>query len=179
MQNLRHPLQPPQPRRPLHGFRRRGLPDLVVGGVEETTLKNPIRAITMQKYLKLLPTIALLADVFTGSSHADTHVVQFSKGASSSVQKGMVKGGTDQDFVLKAGAGQTMKVKLNAKGTLVTFNVLNKATNENLFNGKDEGVNQWSGSLPSDGEYIVRVYGVGQGKAASHKTPFSISFGIK
>lgn len=46
----------------------------------------------MQKYLKLLPTIALLADVFTGSSHADTHVVQFSKGASSSVQKGVVKG---------------------------------------------------------------------------------------
>jgi len=115
----------------------------------------------------------------TGVATAATHPVHFAKGASSSTAKGVVKGHDSEDYVLRAASGQTMNVKLSAKSTLIYFNVLKPGSEEAIFVGSSEGKNSWSGSLPADGDYTVRVYTMGKGKDAGHTTPFSLSISIK
>jgi len=124
-------------------------------------------------------TLLISLILYTGTSIAATHPVQFAKGTSSSSVKGVVKGANDEDYVLRASGGQTMNVKLSAKSTLIYFNVLNKASDETLYVGSSVGKNAWSGSLPTDGDYIIRVYTMGKGKDSGHSTPFSLSISIK
>jgi hypothetical protein len=124
-------------------------------------------------------TLLMSLFLYTGTAAAANHPVQFALGTSSSSVKGIVKGSNDEDYVLRASGGQTMTVKLSAKSTLIYFNVLNKVSDETLYVGSSVGKNAWSGSLPTDGEYIIRVYTMGKGKDAGHSTPFSLSISIK
>ncbi len=133
------------------------------------------------KIPKILLSSALISlCLHAGVATADaTHPVQFAKGASSSTVKGVVKGSSTEDYVLRAAAGQTMGVKLSAKSTLIYFNVLKKGADEAIFVGSMEGKNSWSGPLTDGGDYIVRVYTMGKGKEPGHTTPFSLNISIK
>ncbi|MCX7110573.1 MAG: DNA breaking-rejoining protein [Proteobacteria bacterium] len=132
------------------------------------------------KIPKILLSSALFSlCLYMGVATAATHPVQFAKGATSSTAKGVIKGSATEDYVMGAASGQTMNVKLSAKSTLIYFNVLKPGSDEAIFVGSSEGKNSWSGSLPSDGEYTVRVYTMGKGKDAGHVTPFSLSVSIK
>jgi len=83
--------------------------------------------------------------------------VQFAKGASSAVIKGQLKGDADVDYVVRVAAGQTLSVKLQKTNAQNYFNVMPPgSTGSAMFVG-DSGEN-YSGVLPTDGDYIVRVY---------------------
>jgi len=83
--------------------------------------------------------------------------VQFAKGSSSTVITGQIKGDTTIDYVVRAAAGQTLSVKLQKSNGQNYFNVLPPgSTGSAMFVG-DSGEN-YSGTLPADGDYAVRVY---------------------
>jgi hypothetical protein len=83
--------------------------------------------------------------------------VQFAKGASSAVIKGQIKGDAMVDYLVRAAAGQTLSVKLQKSNAQNYFNVMPPgSTGSAMFVG-DTGEN-YTGMLPADGDYIVRVY---------------------
>ena len=85
--------------------------------------------------------------------------VTFSKGASSTTIKGATKGGADVDYVVRAAAGQTLEVKLQATNPQNYFNVLPPgSTNVAMYAGNMTGDPPWSAVLPADGDYAIRVY---------------------
>jgi hypothetical protein len=106
-------------------------------------------------------TILVLTQSFAGAAVADAGIrqekVQFAKGASSAVIKGQLKGDATVDYLVRAAAGQTLSVKLQKTNAQNYFNVMPPgSTGSAMFVG-DSGEN-YSGVLPTDGDYIVRVY---------------------
>ena len=83
--------------------------------------------------------------------------VQFAKGASSADIKGQLKGDATVDYVVRAAAGQTLSVKLQKTNAQNYFNVLPPASQGSAMFVGDDGEN-YSGVLPADGDYTVRVY---------------------
>ena len=85
--------------------------------------------------------------------------VTFAKGSSSATIKGTIKGSSDVDYLVRASAGQTLEVKLQATNGQNYFNVLPPgAANVAMFAGGATGEPSWSGMLPADGDYAIRVY---------------------
>lgn len=85
--------------------------------------------------------------------------VTFGKGASSATIKGTLKGGGDVDYVVRAAAGQTLEVKLQASNGQNYFNVLPPGSaNVAMFAGDMGSKQEWAGMLPADGDYAIRVF---------------------
>jgi len=106
-------------------------------------------------------TAITFAQALVGAAAADTGIrqekVQFAKGASSAVIKGQLKGDATVDYTVHAAAGQTLAVDLKKSNPQNYFNVMPPgSTGSAMFVG-DSGAN-YSGVLPTDGEYTVRVY---------------------
>lgn len=100
-----------------------------------------------------------LAVPLTGTALAQiiTTNVSFPKGATSTVITGTIAGEQTRDYVVRAGAGQIMKVTLRGS-PIVYFNVLAPGSNdEAIFTGSSEG-NSFSGTLSASGPYKIRVY---------------------
>jgi len=135
----------------------------------------------MGKKLSGLVLVALLLTSFAALTRAQdgiaTQRVQFAHGSSSSTVKGAIQADVARDYVLGAKAGQTMSVKLETTSNLY-FNVLPPKSEEALFVGKmvADGEN-WSGKLPADGDYTIRVYAMGDAKQGNH--PFTGTISIK
>jgi len=114
------------------------------------------------KFYWVAATMALvLVQPVMGTAVADAGIrqekVQFAKGASSAVIKGQLKGDAMVDYVVRAAAGQTLSVELQKTNAQNYFNVMPPgSTGSAMFVG-DSGEN-YSGVLPTDGDYIVRVY---------------------
>jgi hypothetical protein len=85
--------------------------------------------------------------------------VTFAKGASAATVKGTLKGGDDVDYLVRAAAGQTLEVKLQGTNAQNDFNVLPPGSaNVAMFVSSMTGERSWSGMLPADGDYAIRVY---------------------
>lgn len=105
--------------------------------------------------------VLVLAQSVMGTAIADAGIrqekVQFAKGASSAVIKGQLRGDAMVDYLVPAAAGQTLSVKLQKTNAQNYLNVMPPgSTGSAMFVG-DSGEN-YSGVLPADGDYIVRVY---------------------
>jgi hypothetical protein len=104
----------------------------------------------------IIPALILAGTVAAGAGIRQ-EPVQFAKGSSSSVIKGQIKGDTTVDYIVHAAAGQTLSVKLQKTNPQNYFNVLPPgSTGSAMFVG-DSG-EDYSGTLPTDGDYAVRVY---------------------
>lgn len=131
----------------------------------------------MTKLLSLLTGIVLTMSL-VATAEAASKPVQFPKGKSSATIKGTVKGGEDVDYVLRAKAGQTLNVDFKADKGAAYFNVIPPgSTYEALFVGMNEG-DHYSGTLPKDGDYIIRVYLKGNAKNSGKPINFTINVGI-
>jgi len=90
-----------------------------------------------------------------GSGVAQTAIesqrVAFPAGAASTSLKGQLKGDQTVDYILRAGAGQTMTVELKGSNLQNYFNVIAAGTDIALFIGSSSG-NSFRGLLPSDGD---------------------------
>jgi hypothetical protein len=97
--------------------------------------------------------------------------VTFAKGASSATVQGTLKGGNDVDYLVRAAAGQTLEVKLQGTNSQNDFNVLPPGSaNVAMFVSSVSGTRSWSGILPADGDYAIRVY---LGRAAARRNESS------
>lgn len=104
--------------------------------------------------------------------------IHFAAGSSSATVKGSIAGDKTVDYKLSAKAGQTMSVQLKTGKTANYFNVLPPGSETALFVGSTSG-NEWSGTLPADGEYTVRVYLMRSAARRNEKANYTLTVGIK
>ena len=84
--------------------------------------------------------------------------VQFKAGSNSATIDSSITGYETVDYLLGAQEGQTMNVSLATQHTATYFNILAPGENETaMFNGSINE-NQFEGTLPSSGDYKIRVY---------------------
>lgn len=103
--------------------------------------------------------------------------IHFAKGKSSATVKGSITGYNTVDYKLGAKAGQAMNVKLKTGNTANYFNVLPPGSDVALFIGSTSG-NEWTGELPADGEYTVRVYLMRSAARRNEKANYTLTVGI-
>ncbi len=107
--------------------------------------------------------------------------VQFKAGASSATITGSITGDETVDYILGARAGQTMSVTLKTSKGANSFNVLPPGSQSGsaaaIGMGETSG-NAWTGTLPVDGDYTVRVY-LMRSAARRHETAkYTLTVGI-
>lgn len=108
----------------------------------------------------------------------ESRPLQFAKGTSSATVKGSLKGDTIIDYKLRAKAGQNMSVTLKTSNGANYFNVLPPGSSgEAIFTGSTSG-NEWTGPLPADGEYTVRVYLMRSAARRSETADYTLTVGI-
>lgn len=105
--------------------------------------------------------------------------VNLGTGAAKTVQ-GSVKGKAYVDYMVKAGAGQSLAVTLKPSSTSAYFNLLPpKSTGAALYNGSMGGNKMANRRLPSDGRYTIRIYLMGaaadEGKTVSYRLTVLLS----
>jgi hypothetical protein len=104
----------------------------------------------------------LLQPVAAATDSADperrSERVHFTKGATSTVIKSQIKGYHYVDYQVRAGAGQTLSVEMKTSNDANYFNILPPGSGDvAMFVGSMSG-NRFSGVLPADGDYAIRVY---------------------
>ncbi|MEQ7874158.1 hypothetical protein ABDK56_09175 [Sphingomonas sp. ASV193] len=98
-----------------------------------------------------------LALTTIASAQIITSNVNFARGRMATIIPGMIAGDQTRDYVVRANAGQTLRVRL-AGSPIVYFNVLPPGSNDQaIFIGSNEGRN-FSGTLSASGAYKIRVY---------------------
>jgi hypothetical protein len=103
--------------------------------------------------------------------------VQFKKGATTATIKGTIKGYETVDYLLGAKAGQTMQVALQTNNGTNYFNVLPPGSDAAIAIGSTLG-NKWTGTLPVDGEYTVRVYLMRSAARRNEAASYTLTVGI-
>lgn len=108
----------------------------------------------------------------------ESRPLQFSKGASSATVTGSLKGDKTIDYKLRAMAGQTMSVSLKTSNSANYLNLLPPgSTGEAIVVGSTSG-NEWTGPLPADGEYTVRVYLMRSAARRNETANYTLTVGI-
>jgi hypothetical protein len=108
----------------------------------------------------------------------ETRPVRFAKGASSATVKGSLKGYQTIDYTLRAKAGQTMSVKLQTSNGAHYFNVLPPGSNDVAIFIGSTGGNEWTGPLPADGEYKIRLYLMRSAARRKEAANYTLTVGI-
>jgi hypothetical protein len=135
------------------------------------------------KRLPIALAAALLFLLFVvGNASADPYrrieAVHFTKGATSTVIKGQVKGDNFVDYHLRAGAGQTLSVELKTGNASSYFNILPPGSSDvAMFIGSTSG-NRFSGLLSTDGDYTIRVYLMRNAARRTESANYTLNVGI-
>jgi hypothetical protein len=113
----------------------------------------------MRPVLAAAAALVLAVPVTAGAQPAPPRQerVSFAKGATSAVVKGQLKGDADVDYLVGAAAGQTLTVSLKVSNRSNYFNVLPPGSGDVAMYVGQTGEG-YSGMLPADGDYKVRVY---------------------
>ena len=141
--------------------------------VEEPPMKTPMRfAIAAAASLVLAVPLAA-----TAQAQIVTTELAFPKGASSVQVKGSIAGSQTRDYVVRASAGQLMKVTLKG-APIVYFNLLPPGSNDvAIFIGSTEG-NSFSGTLAKSGPYKIRVYQMRSSARRGEKGAFTLDIAV-
>lgn len=128
--------------------------------------------------LLLACVFACAASPVLASDAVESRPLQFTKGASSATVQGSLKGDKSIDYKVRAKAGQTMKVELKTSNTSNFFNVLPPGSKDvAIFIGSSDG-NSWTGPLPKDGEYAIRVYLMRSSGRQGEKADYTLTVAI-
>jgi hypothetical protein len=103
--------------------------------------------------------------------------VTFAKGASSATIKGQLKGDETMDYVVRAGAGQTITVTLKPSNPSNHFNVLPPGSPDAAMYVAQTG-ETYTGVLPADGDYTVRVYLMRNAARRGAVSTFTLTVGV-
>jgi len=113
---------------------------------------------TMVSYLVVAWSLAVASGWAWAAGGIETRPVHFAKGTSSATVRGVLQGDRIIDYTLGARTGQTMSVTLTTSNGANYFNVLPPGSKDvAIFVGSTSG-NEWTGVLPQNGEYTLRVY---------------------
>jgi hypothetical protein len=121
--------------------------------------------------------------VVTGLAHAANGIrretVTFARGTSSAQIEGRIEGHETIDYVIRAAAGQTLRVALKGKSNPQNyFNVLPPGSNDAAIFAGDTGGDVYQGMLPADGDYVLRVYLMRAAGRRDEGGTFTLSVGV-
>jgi hypothetical protein len=123
----------------------------------------------------------VLAQSGTGEAFAAAGIrqetVRFAKGASSAAIKGQLTGDATVDYVVRAAAGQALSVKLQETNPQNYFNVMPPASQGSAMFVGDTG-EDYSGVLPADGDYVVRVYLMRPAARRGESSNYTLTVGV-
>lgn len=135
----------------------------------------------LPRRLPRLATAALLATLSLGLAlPAATQAgerIHFARGNDNAAVEGSVTGSHHRDYILGARAGQTMSVSLITKGGAF-FNILPPGSHDVAIYNGSTGDGNASVRLPSNGDYTIRVYLMGDGKDSGRTVPYTLSVTI-
>lgn len=103
--------------------------------------------------------------------------VEFDKGSNGTVLSDKITGNSVLDYRLTAKAGQTMSLKLEAGTPSLCFNLLPPGDGEALHVGSRNGTT-YTGRLPEDGDYSVRLYLMGNARDTGLTVPYKLHISI-
>jgi len=103
----------------------------------------------------LFSTCLLIAASAVGSAQSKVRVSTAPQGFAA--PKGTIKGRAYTDYLVKAGAGQTLSVTMSASNSATYFNILPPNSEEAIFIGSTSGLSA-SRRIAMTGEYTIRVY---------------------
>ena len=130
------------------------------------------------RHLLLAMLVAIPCVAVHATDAIQSKPVQFAKGATSATVQGTLTGEQTVDYKLRARAGQTMKVSLKTSNGANYFNVLPPGSQDvAIFIGSSDG-NDWTGTLPADGEYSIRVYLMRSAARRNEVADYSLTVGI-
>jgi len=121
----------------------------------------------------------LLQPAFTAAAEASIRQerVQFARGAASAVVKGRIKGDADVDYLVRAGAGQTISVSLKRSNQMNYFNVLPPGSKDVAMYAAQTG-EDFTAVLPADGDYTIRVYLVRAAARRNESSDYTLTVGV-
>jgi hypothetical protein len=105
----------------------------------------------------LVSMLLVVSPLSVAAQNIKVKPITFTAGASSATVNGSLIGYQIVDYKLRAKAGQTMSVSLKTNNGANYFNVLPPGSNAAIAIGSTIG-NKWTGTLPVNGDYTVRVY---------------------
>lgn len=135
-------------------------------------LKMTMRGLMLACVLVAANGLAVAAD------DIEFRAVHFAKGASATTVKGSLKGYKIVDYRLRAKAGQTMNVTMKTSNASNYFNVLPPGSSDVAVFVGSSGGDEWSGTLPEDGEYAVRVYLMRNAARRNETANYTLTVGI-
>lgn len=103
--------------------------------------------------------------------------VSFKPGATSASVRGTIRGNGFVDYVVGAKAGQIMTVTLKTTNLANYFNVLPPGSDAAIAIGSTVG-DKWTGTLPADGDYTVRVYLMRSAARRNESATYTLSIGV-
>ena len=129
--------------------------------------------------------ISLIAVIFFSvimailpAAEAETKTVTFGKGKTSTSISGKIKGHDDVDYLIRASARQTLIVDISGGKMPPYFNILPPgSTGEAVYNGSVNG-DHYEGVLDKDGDWIIRVYQMGDAKDSNKTTSYKLKISI-
>ena len=125
--------------------------------------------------------ILLVQPLYATAAAADSDIrqerVQFAKGATSVVVKGHLKGDSDVDYLVRAGAGQTINVSLKRSNPMNYFNVLPPGSKDVAMYAGQTG-EDFTAVLPTDGDYTIRVYLIRAAARRNESSDYTLTIGV-
>lgn len=106
-----------------------------------------------------------------------TERVEFARGTTSSTIKGAIKGDSSVDYKIGARAGQILKVALTTSNSSNYFNVIAPGADSAMFVGSMSG-NNFTGTLPTTGDYTVRVYLMRNAARRNETANYTLTIGV-
>lgn len=113
-----------------------------------------------------------------GSEGIRTERLEFKKGTASAVVKGRLRGGSDVDYLVRAGAGQTITVSFKRSNASAGFNVLPPGSMDVAMHVAQAG-ETFKGVLPADGDYRIRVYLVRAAARRNESSDYTLTVAVR
>ncbi|MBB3953008.1 hypothetical protein [Aureimonas jatrophae] len=130
----------------------------------------------MKRILGLIAVLAALSTSFPALAQSQERM-RFQAGNDNAHAESAVRGDQYRDYVLSARGGQRIYVSLSTKGTAY-FNILPPGSDgEAIYNSSQSG-NDGGVTLPTSGDYRVRVYLMGADASENKRVSYTLSVGI-
>jgi len=117
------------------------------------------------------PMPILLGLVMAAAGPVSPIELTFPSGTKTSTVTGEIIGSAPQDYQLEGKQGQTIAVSLLAESRNLRFDVMLVKDGSASLIGRMSRGGTWSGRLPADGQYTVRVSQVRSGKDDADSEP--------
>jgi hypothetical protein len=110
-------------------------------------------------FVSFLLTVFVLAMASITSADGVTKRIKFARGKSSAVVSGAVIRGDRDTYILGAGVGQRMTVRITSTENNAVFQVMDDDGNYLQNAGEEDDATDWTGKLPWKGDYKIIVGG--------------------